>query len=133
VTLDIPSDLFAFEPFPYVGAPENFVVVTDDVDAAVEGLTRAGDRMICVDEAGVEHPDYEAANAGGVYAPPSYVADPKVTAAGVVGYVDCKGSMSSKQAAMFRTILRQELEAAGVTGTVRTFWYDESGRPLIDD
>ena len=89
--------------------------------------------MMCVDEAGVQHPDYEAANAGGVYPPPSYVADPEVTSAGVLGYVDCSGSMSSEQADVFRTILRQELEAAGVSGSVRAFFYDESGRPLLGD
>lgn len=131
VALDIPSDLFAFEPFPYDAAPENFVVVTDTVEAAVGALRRAGDRMLCVDAAGVEHPDYEAANAGGDYPPPSYVADPEVTSDGVLGYVDCSSSISSEQAATFRVILRQELEAAGVSGSVRTFFYDHTGRPLI--
>ena len=133
MAVDIPRDLFEFEPFPYDACPENFVVATDDVDAAVHALTRAGDRLMCVDDAGVEHPDYEAANAGGEHAPPSYVADPQVTAAGVLGYVDCGSSISSEQAATFQAILRQELEAGGVNGTVRNFWYDDTGRPLIGE
>ena len=61
------------------------------------------------------------------------MADPEATAAGVLGYVDCSSSISSEQAATFRTILREELEAGGVNGTVRNFWYDDTGRPLIGE
>ena len=41
------------------------------------------------------------------------------TADGVELYVDCKGSIEEPMARTFRTILREELEKAGVTGRVR--------------
>jgi hypothetical protein len=48
-----------------------------------------------------------------------------------VGYVDCQSAITKEQAAVFRAILRQELEAAGVSATIRDFWFDERGKPLI--
>ncbi len=76
--------------------------------------------MLCTDAAGVEHADYEAANAGGEHPPPSYVADPEVTDAGILGYVDCSGDIFPEQAATFRMIIREELEVAGGNATVRS-------------
>jgi hypothetical protein len=61
--------------------PEWYLTVTENVEAAMRALSRAGDRMSCTDEAGVEYPDYEAANAGGEFAPPHSVQNPVSTLA----------------------------------------------------
>lgn len=120
----IEPDLFV-SPGEWEPTPEFYLTVTDDVEAAMRALSRAGERMICTDEAGVEHPDYEAANAGGEFAPPHAVWDPVATPTGIAGYVDCQASVFPDQAATFRAILRQELEAVGVTATVRNMTGDE--------
>jgi hypothetical protein len=132
MAVEIPPDLFDPEPASYAGGPENFLVITDEVDAAVLAMAQAGERMMCTDGFGVEHPDYDAANES-EWAPPSYVSDPKVTPAGIHGYVDCNGGLEAGQSATFRKILKEEFAAAGVIDAkMRTFWYDASGKPLID-
>lgn len=81
--------------------------------------------MGCTDGLGVEHPDYDAANEGGEWAPPNMVSEPVVTSLGIVGYVDCKSAVEPAQAATFRLILQQELESVGANVSVRNMSYDE--------
>lgn len=101
---------------------ERFVVtqVPDD-GAVVAALLRASARFMDVDTDGVEHASYEsmsaAVNAGADS--PSYVSDPENTVRGIEVYVDCKGVIMDAMAATLRSILAEELAAAGYAGTVK--------------
>src|SRR5262245_21401896 len=101
MSVRIASDLFV-APGEWEPSPEFVVTVTDDVQGATEALSRASERILCTDEAGIEHPDYEAANAGGVFAPPHFVSEPVATALGIVVWVDCQANVFPEQAATFR-------------------------------
>lgn len=120
----IETDLFA-APGEWEPTPEWYVAITTDPDIAMPALVRAAERMLCTDGLGVEHPDYDAANEGGEWAPPNMVSDPVATSLGIVGYVDCKSAVEPDQAATFRLILQQELESVGANVSVRNMSYDE--------
>jgi hypothetical protein len=126
VTLNVPPDLFEYQDYPYCATPEHFLLITENPASALKALGHALERMWLTDEAGVEHPDAESAYSGGVYAPPSEVVGPDVTAAGILCSVDCQSAITSEQAAVFRDILRDELQRGGVSGTVRNLWGDEA-------
>ena len=57
--------------------------------------------------------------------PPNMVNDPVATSLGIVGYVDCKSAVEPDQAATFRVILQQELEAVEADASVRNMNHDE--------
>ena len=104
---------YSHETFVVTGASDNRVVV--------EALGRAARRFMRVDETGEEHFSDESATAAyvaGLYTP-NYVSDPEVTRRGVELYLDCKGAIEDAMAVRLRTILRQELEAAGVHAHVK--------------
>ena len=119
--LTINADVFAYREDLGV-SNEVFRVVSDSgEDKVVRALAAAGARFMLVDERGTEYRDeagLESAAQADLYTP-NYVSDPEVTPDGVELYVDCKGSIEEPMAATFRTILREELESAGVKGTVR--------------
>ena len=120
----IETDLFA-APGQWEPTPEWYVAITSDREIAMPAMVRAAERMLCTDGLGVEHPDYDAANEGGEWAPPNSVNDPVATSLGIVGHVDCKSAVEPDQAATFRLILQQELEAVGADVSVRNMTYDE--------
>ena len=126
MTLTVPPGLFEYQDYPYCATPEHFLLVTEDAVRALSALEHALERMWLTDEAGVEHPDADSAYSGGVYAPPSEVVGPDVTAAGILCSVDCQSAITAEQAAVFRDILRDELQRGGVSGTVRNLWGDEA-------
>lgn len=114
--VDIDHDVFGQDPYGR-GDNELFVVVTEapaaDVVAAVD---RANARFMLVDENGREHADSDALAAafdayegdGDLYTP-NYTATPKVTSAGVEGYVDCKGGIELEMGHTMRRVLHEEL------------------------
>jgi len=112
----IDPDVFTYqEDLGY--SNETFVVTgAEDDRVVVAALNRAAARFMRVDETGEEHfsdAGATAAYAAGLYTP-NYVSDPKVTGRGVELYLDCKGAIEDPMAVTLRTILRQELEWAGV-------------------
>jgi hypothetical protein len=111
----IDGDVFGFdEP-----SAEYFVVVSPAPERAVaDAVRRANQRFMLVDENGVEHADWDALDAASdalgpdddLYTP-NYAAEPTITAAGVEGYVDCKGGIELAMGVTMRRVLREELAA----------------------
>lgn len=105
---------------------EYFVVVSSaPTHHVVEAVGRANERFMLVDEQGTEHPDHAAleaalaAHTDGELYTPNYAADPRVTQAGVEGYLDCKGGIEPAMGETLRRVLREELERLGATTRVR--------------
>ncbi|GAB3440202.1 hypothetical protein GCM10027517_14490 [Phycicoccus ginsengisoli] len=119
--LTIDADVFAYREDVGVSNEVLRVVSDSGEEKVVRALAAAGARFMMVDEHGREYQDeaaLESAAEADLYTP-NYVSDPKVTADGVELYVDCKGAVEEPMAATFRKVLREELEAAGIRGTVR--------------
>lgn len=119
--LTIDADVFGYRED--VGVSNEVLRVESDSgdEKVVRALGAAGARFLLVDERGTEYHDeagIETAAENDLYTP-NYVSEPEVKAGGVELYVDCKGSIEEPMARTFRTILREELEKAGVTGRVR--------------
>lgn len=119
--ISIDDDVFGYnEDLGY--SSETFLVTGyTQPDAVLDALEKAAARFVRVDGSGAEHRDQEsvvsAVEAG--VAVPSYVSDPRITDAGIEVYVDCSGAVEPPMAERLRAILREELDAAGVTGRVR--------------
>lgn len=104
---------------------EPFLVSSAAPESAVVAAIRRADRFMLVDGLGREHADGAAldvaseAHAEGDLYTPNYTADPVVTAAGVCGYVDCKGAIEPAMGETMRRILREELRKLGASVHVR--------------
>jgi hypothetical protein len=120
--IDIDPDVFAYQEEMGYSNETVVVVGAADLDTVVEALNRAGRRFMLVDATGAEHPDEQSAQSAleaGRYTP-NYVADPQITGEGVEMYLDCKGVIEQPMVSTLRQILREELEAAGIDGRVRS-------------
>ena len=119
ITID--ADVFAYDESAGV-SNETFVVSgATDQAAVVSALVKVGSRFMLVDQTGTEHHDQASlddALVDDLYTP-NYVSDPEVTKDGVELYIDCKGGIEDPMAQTFRTILREELTAAGIKAHVR--------------
>ena len=119
--VDMDDDVFGQDPYGR-GDHESFVVITQASTAtAVAAVDRANARFMLVDENGREHADHDALDAafdahdgGDDLYTPNYTATPRVTGAGVEGYVDCKGAITPEMGHTFRRVLHEELARLGV-------------------
>ena len=95
----------------------------------VSAVDRASERCMLVDETGREHASQEALEAAlgdpdrddDLYTP-NYVAPAQVTAAGVEGYVDCKGGIEPEMGQTMRRVLHEELARLEVPVRVEVRW-----------
>lgn len=118
--IQIDPDVFTFDPAEDM-SKETFVVTgMTDVAAVTAALGRATDRFMDVDTNGIEHATEESMSDAVVAGAdsPNDVIGPWPTARGLTVYVDCKGVIPDPMAATMRTILAEELTAAGYAGRV---------------
>lgn len=104
----IDEDVYAYDGTG-TGANERIVVAgTFDQALVVEGLKKAGERMMLVDTDGHEHRTFEEVHEAGAYTP-SYVSDPCVTDRGIEMYLDAQGAIESGMRRTLHRVLREEL------------------------
>jgi hypothetical protein len=99
---------------------ERILVTGSFSDAdGIAALERLADRLMCVDDAGVEHTP-EARYAGDIVGDdgemrytPNYVSTPTPRDGGLAMNVDCKGAIEPPMAQRFRELLHEELAVLG--------------------
>ncbi|MBM6405269.1 hypothetical protein JQN72_13565 [Phycicoccus sp. CSK15P-2] len=125
--MEIDPDVFTYQE-SVDRSYETFVVRdVEDTPQVLTGLERASGRFMRVDSFGVEHATQESleqAFADGADSP-SYVSEPEVTDDGIELYLDCQGSIEDPMAVTLRTVLAEELAAAGYSGRVSAVIIDD--------
>jgi hypothetical protein len=111
-----------------------FTVLSPAPAAAAAAIARVAIRLLNVDERGIEHPDWDAANDSGFYTP-NYLHGVSWCDRGAQVTLDTKGSMSAPMARTMVAILRQALVENRVPALI-TGWIpnlDDSMTPWDND
>jgi hypothetical protein len=117
--VQIAEDVFAWNDESST-SNERFLVTGSFSEAdGIAALERVADRLMCVDDAGIEHTP-EARYAGDIVGDdgemrytPNYVSTPTPQDGGLLMNVDCKGAIEPPMGRRFLEILREELAVLG--------------------
>ncbi len=117
--VEIAGDVFAWNDDN--GSSNETVLLSGPFAEAdgINALERVAARLLCVDDAGIEHTP-EARDRGDIVGDdgemrytPNYVSDVTSRDDGLFLYVDCKGAIEPPMAQRFLEILREELAVLG--------------------